>query len=226
MINTILVPQGAEYQAVCSGLNRVPGFQSKVIAVPIGMQPLYQFLEKNCQHLNQLNQKVLLMGLCGSLNQRYSVGNIVLYQDCFYQGNLQACDSNFTTDIHNQLGDKVSFVKGLTSDRVISLAKEKRNLHEKSGADVVDMEGVAFLEFFQQLGVSTAMLRVVSDDAFHDIPDLTTAISADGSLQPLPLAWKLICQPLAATRLIRGSLQGLKVLEKVACCLASPQTTR
>jgi Phosphorylase superfamily len=224
MIYTILVPQGAEYKAVCRGLSRVTVSQPQVIAVPLGMQPLYQFLEKNCQHLNQLNQKVLLMGLCGSLNQRYSVGDIVLYQDCVYQENLRECDSKFTTEIHHQLGDKASFVKGLTSDRVISLAEEKRNLHQKSGADVVDMEGFTFLKFFQQLGISTAMLRVVSDDALHDIPDLTTAINADGSLQPLPLTLALIRQPLAATRLIRGSLQGLKILETVAYCLASPQT--
>jgi nucleoside phosphorylase len=160
------------------------------------------------------------MGLCGSLNQRYKVGDIVLYRDCIYQGHLQACDRTFTTDIHSQLGDQVSFVRGLTSDRVISLAEEKRNLHEQSGADVVDMEGFTFLEFFQQLGVSTAMLRVVSDDAFHDIPDVTKAINSDGSLQPLPLALTLIRQPLAATRLIRGSLQALKVLTQVASSLS------
>lgn len=223
MMPTILVPQGAEYQAVCRGLSRVTGFQLQVIAVPMGMKPLYQFLEKNCQHLNQPNQQVLLIGLCGSLNQDYSVGNIVLYQDCVYQGNLLECDRNLTESIHQQLGDQVSFVKGLTSDRVISLAAEKRHLHQQFGADVVDMEGFTTLEFFQQQGVSVVMLRVVSDDSLHDIPDLTSVITADGSLQPLPLAWKLISQPLAATRLIRGSLQGLKVLEQVAYSL---KTTR
>ncbi|TAF06975.1 MAG: phosphorylase [Nostocales cyanobacterium] len=218
MIQTILVPQGAEYQAVCRGLSRFPGSQSKVIAVPLGMQALRQFLKKNCQHLNQLNQQVLLMGLCGSLNERYSIGDIVLYQDCIYQGKLQKCDSILNKSIHKQLGDKVSFVKGVTSDRVISLAEEKRNLHQQFGADVVDMEGFATLEFFQRLGVSVAILRVVSDDSLHDIPDLTSVITADGSLPPLPLAWKLIRQPLAAIRLIRGSLQGLKVLETIASC--------
>lgn len=224
MINTILVPQGAEHQAVCRGLSRVKGLQIQVIAIPLGMKSLYQFLEKNCQHLNQLNQRVLLMGLCGSLNEHYKVGDIVLYRDCMYQRNLQKCDRTFSTEIHNQLGDKVSFVKGLTSDRVISLATEKQNLHLQSGADVVDMEGFPFLEFFQPLGISTAILRVVSDDTLYDIPDLTTAISADGSLQPLPLALTFIRKPLAATRLIRSSLQALKILETLAYGLASSST--
>lgn len=223
MINTILVPQGSEYQAVCRGLSLVQDFQSQVIAIPMGMKSLQQFLEQNCQHLNQQNQQVLLMGLCGSLNQRYGIGDIVLYQDCIYQGNLQNCDRTFTAYIHKKIGYQVSFVKGLTSDRVISSATEKHSLNQKFAADVVDMEGFTFLKFFQP-EVSVAILRVVSDDCLHDIPDLTTAISTDGSLQTLPLAWKFIRQPLAAIRLIRGSLQGLKTLETAAYRLASSQT--
>jgi Phosphorylase superfamily len=201
LIHTILVPQGAEYQAVCRGLSRINGYKPKVIAIPIGMQ--------------HLEKQVLLMGLCGSLNQRYNVGDIVLYRDCVYQENLQECERTFTANIHTHIRDKVSFVKGLTSDRIICSAAEKRHLHQKTGADVVDMEGFTTLEFCQQIGISVAMLRVVSDDSLHDIPDLTSAISTDGSLQPLPLAWGLIRQPLAATRLIRGSLQGLKVLSNL-----------
>jgi nucleoside phosphorylase len=94
------------------------------------------------------------------------------------------------------------------SDRLIWSAAEKRHLGR--GVDVVDMEGFAALEFFLPQGVPTAMLRVVSDDEHHDIPDLTPAFNSDGSLQPL-----------AATRLIRGSLVGLKVLEQVTKLLFS-----
>lgn len=213
LINTILVPQGAEYQAVCRGVSRFGGFQPQVIAVPLGMQALREFLDLNCQYLDQ---RVLLMGLCGSLNQRYGVGDIVLYRDCAYQGNLRECERTYISDIQTQLQDQLYIVKGLTSDRLISLAVEKRSLHEKFAADVVDMEGFTALEFFQPRGVQVAMLRVVSDDSHHDIPDLTLAIAPNGSLLPLPLATALIRQPLAAIRLIRGSLQGLKVLENVA----------
>ncbi|MCV3214907.1 hypothetical protein OGM63_15520 [Plectonema radiosum NIES-515] len=64
-----------------------------------------------------------------------------------------------------------------------------------------------------------AMLGVVSDDSKHDIPNFTSAINSDGSLQPLSLAITMIRQFIAATRLIRGSLGGLKVLEKVTTFL-------
>jgi hypothetical protein len=38
MIHTIIVPQGAEYQAVCRGVSRVTAYQLQVIAIPMGME--------------------------------------------------------------------------------------------------------------------------------------------------------------------------------------------
>lgn len=215
----ILVPQGAEYQAVCRGLNRVTTTKPNVISIPVGIKPLTTYLHKlqaDGMFSNHPQLKVLLMGLCGSLSPNYPVGKIVLYENCIYQGKVQECDSTFTTQMRSQLNSQLTLVKGLTSDRVICSATEKRQLGETLGADVVDMEGFAALEFFNSLGVSVAILRVVSDDCHHDIPDLTSAISPDGSLRPLPLAMTFMKQPIAAIRLIRGSLQGLKVLEDVS----------
>ena len=216
-INTILVPQGAEYKAVCRGLSGVTGSIPTVVAIPVGMKPLLKYLQQsqgNGQFLAP-KSRVLIMGICGSLSDRYTVGDIVLYQDCVYSGKRQECDRTFTAQLHSYFSEKVSLVKSLTSDRVICSASEKRHLGETLAADVVDMEGFTALEFFNAAGVDVAMLRVVSDDYQHDIPDLTSAINSDGSLNPFPLAMGMLRQPLAATRLIRGSLKSLKVLEQV-----------
>jgi hypothetical protein len=218
-INTILVPQGAEYKAVCRGLSGVTGSIPKVAAIPVGMKPLLKYLHQG-QFLVP-KSKVLIMGICGSLSDRYKVGDIVLYQDCIYQGKLLECDRTFTAQLHSSISKKVSLVKSLTSDRMIWSAAEKLHLGETLAADVVDMEGFTALEFFNVGGVAVAMLRVVSDDCQHDIPDLTSAINSDGSLNPFPLAMAMLRQPLAATRLIRGSLTALKVLEQVTNLLFS-----
>jgi nucleoside phosphorylase len=212
----IIVPQGAEYKAVCRGLKS----KQNVIAIPVGGQAAIRYLQ-TCQDKlwNDRQTKVLMMGLCGSLRDRFQVGDIVLYDECIYETKVQQCSRSLTEELHKHLQDKASLVKGLTSDRVVCSAKEKLHLGETSKADVVDMEGFAALEFFQQAGVEVAMLRVVSDDSQHDIPDLTSAINSDGSLQPLPLAMSMIRQPIAATRLIRGSLGALKVLEEVTAFL-------
>lgn len=226
-IQMILVPQGAEYKAVCRGLSRFACSQPTVVPIPVGSKPLTRYLQKlladGC-FLNHPRSQVLVMGLCGSLKHRYALGEIVLYQDCIYLVNaanpgLQSCDSTLTALLYSSIPEKISLVKGLTSDRIIWSAEEKRTLGKQYNADVVDMEGFAILDLLAQSGVAVSMLRVISDDCQHDIPDLNSCISPDGSLQPLPLASRMLRQPIAATQLIRGSLRGLQVLEKVTTCL-------
>ena len=220
-IDAILVPQGAEYQAICRGLSHII-HTPPVVPIPIGPEPLTRHLKKlqvgHFSHHQQL--RILLMGLCGSLTHRYSVGDIVLYQACVYTnavGRLHPCDPTLTTLLQENL-EQTSLVKALTSDRLVWSADEKRHLGQIYGADVVDMEGFAALEVLSP-GVSVAMIRVVSDDCQHDLPNLTSALSPDGSLQPLPLGIGMIRQPMAATRLIKGALRGLQVLQKVTALL-------
>lgn len=225
-IQAILVPQGAEYQAVCRGLNCVTGIKPAVIPIPVGTKAVIQYLKKWQQSeylLNQLQPQVLIMGLCGSLNPVYGIGATVLYQDCVYpvesdEPRMRSCDCSLTNLLYSHLGT-VALVKALTSDRPIHSAAEKQALARLYSTDVVDMEGFATLDVLSQAGVAVAMLRVVSDDCQYDIPNLTTALSLEGTLQPLPLAIAMIRQPIAATRLIRGGLKGLKVLQQVTSTL-------
>ncbi len=159
------------------------------------------------------------MGLCGSLTSHYSVGDIVLYESCVYGSNAATskklrCDPELTATLYHRLKERAILVKALTSDRLIYSAVEKRHLGQLYGADVVDMEGFAALDVLSQAGVAVAMIRVISDD-HHNLPNLSSALSPDGSLQSLPLAVGLIRQPIAAARLIRGALRGLQVLRDV-----------
>ncbi len=226
-IQAILVCQGTEYQAVCRGLSRVSGYKPLVIPIPVGGKPVSTYLQKSQdikEILNNPQSKVLVMGLCGSLQPRYQVGDIVLYTDCIYQQNTgeilaSECDSTLTAFLQHDLQEKAAVVKALTSDRIISLHTEKRHLGQMLAADVVDMEGFAVLQFFQSAGLGVGMVRVVSDGCDRNLPNLNATLNSDGSLQPLSLAIAMLKQPFAATRLIRGALQGLQVLEEVTSCL-------
>jgi hypothetical protein len=227
-IQAILVPQGAEYKAVCRGLSRITGSKPAVVPIPVGTKSVIRYLQ-SWQHdlqLNQLPPRVLVMGLCGSLNPRYGIGATVLYQNCVYplekfEPKILSCDCPLTDLLYSLIPQNVYLVKALTSDRLIHKASEKRYLAETYGADVVDMEGFAALEVLSQAGVAVAMLRVVSDNCHHDIADLTAALSPEGALLPLPLALGMIRQPIAAVRLIQGALRGLYVLQKVTTTLFS-----
>lgn len=217
-IQTILVPQGAEYNAVCRGLSRVNGLKPQVIPIAIG------YLQGHGDRYSIAPlSKVLVMGLCGGLIPLYQPGDVVLYRNCVSLTNaarlMQECDRDLTALLYTHLEAKVAIVDALTSDRIICSAAEKCRLGEQYSADVVDMEGLAILEAIAGTGSAVSMLRVVSDDCQHDIPNLNQAIAKDGALRALPLVRQMLCQPIAATRLIRGSLQGLRSLEQVTTAL-------
>ncbi|AFZ02114.1 purine or other phosphorylase family 1 [Calothrix sp. PCC 6303] len=224
----ILVPQGSEYQAVSKGLQQLPNSKIEIFPIPIGDKPVREYLKTSGLYtrlFQQPNSNILVMGLCGSLNPSYGVGDVVVYKECIYENQVYKCDENLTSQISGKLN--LNLVRGLIcgtyggKQRMINSATEKRQLHIASNADVVDMEGFAILNILQPLGIAVGMLRVVSDDCKHDIPDLNSAIDAAGNLQSLPLAWAMIRQPLASVRLIRGSLRSLKVLEKISYQLYS-----
>lgn len=224
-IQSILVPQGAEYQAVCRGLNQVATPKPQVIPIPVGPQAVSHFLNTWKQpHDKSELASVLVMGLCGSLKPAHRVGECVLYRDCVDLSHtnypVRSCDQPLTEQIQTQL--QLPIVKALTSDRIIHTASEKVSLAATYDTAVVDMEGFAVLQALSQLGIAVAMLRVVSDDCQHDVPDLTAALSPEGTLQPIPLAIGLIRQPIAGFRLIRGSLRGLQALQQVTAVLFNP----
>ena len=213
-IDAILVPQGAEYQAVCWGRRRASA--PIILPIPIGSTPLRQYLhdQQKAGHIFA-GQQLLVMGLCGGLRPRHAIADVVLYRECIDRTQPAAmlpCDAAFTNWLHTKLAAP-TLVRALTSDRLVSSAQEKHQLAQDYAADVVDMEGFAALESLCHLGATVAMLRVISDTAQHDLPDLTAAIDQNGTLQPLPLAWGMVRQPIAAMRLIRGSLQGLRTLQ-------------
>ncbi|MEM7591212.1 MAG: phosphorylase [Cyanobacteria bacterium P01_A01_bin.83] len=220
----IIVPQGAESQAVKGGLRKC-GLDAamEIISIPIGNSQLSQTLTPYTRKLSKAKQ-VLLMGLCGSLDPYYVVGDCIAINSCINQHQYQVdLNSELTTKIKEQLS--IDAVVSLTSDRIITQAAVKHKLSQQYPVNVVEMEGYDYVNQLQQRGIAVAMVRVVSDDPTGDIPDLNQAVDLQGNLQTIPMAIALIKQPRAAIRLIRGSLIGLKALEQATVKLFSHSNT-
>jgi hypothetical protein len=211
----ILVPRGAEYQAVLRGLrsrnasknasesrseSRSENSDLQAIAIPAGLAvstwlgtPMLTQRLKSQESQGLI--QILVMGLCGGLSDRTPVGSVVIYDE---------------PAVAARLG--IRSVRGLTIDRVLCLAREKRELADR--ADVVDMESQPIVTYGQSIGFSVRVIRVVSDDASADLPDLSRVFDAAGNLRPIELAIAFGRQPIAAFRLIRGSLRALQTLEQ------------
>jgi hypothetical protein len=218
-IDMILVPQGAEFQAVQRGLRRSTTFHGVLHAIPMGPQAVQRYLAVHIV-LTQSTKppRLLLMGLCGSLVPQLHVGDWVLYRSCV-DGRPPIpvpplnCDAELRAALQKQLGTSAKTVSAVMTDTIVCRATDKQILATQYGTEVVDMEGYALLETLQATGAQVGMLRTVSDDAQHDVPDLSAAMTTAGTLDPWAMTGCMLRQPRSALRLIQGSLRGLKQLE-------------
>ncbi len=164
------------------------------------------------------------MGLCGSLRPELGIGRVVVYRACTgTDGAALPCAPLEVEAIQKRLAEP-STVLAFSADRVVTSAIEKRKLALSLDTEVVDMEGFAILEALSGLGIAVGMVRVVSDDCEHDLPDLTDTFDTQGNLQPLPLAFALLRDPLAGLQLVSGSLRALDALRLIARRLFGPTT--
>ena len=228
-ITVILVPQGAEHQAVLKGLKQCVSVSSNkggsicpdVVPIPIGPASVQRCLQNMQDTGDRLrpDSTILLMGLGGSLSPHLAVGTITLLErfaaDWMDTQPMIQSDRQLLTELQEHLGHKAKSVEGVTSKRLISSVHQKELLYQRFNASIVDMEGYSVLQFCQTQGMSGVVLRVVSDDCIHDVPDVNNAISTEGRLRTVPLVLGLMRQPVAAVRLIRGSMIGLRVLSQV-----------
>ncbi|BAC91992.1 hypothetical protein [Gloeobacter violaceus] len=214
----ILVPRGAEYEAVRQG---VSDSSIVVIAIPAGPTAVKRFLsEFSCRN----GSRIWSMGLCGSLSEQLPVGQVVVYRDCRPvqpEAATLACDPELVQSSLSRL-ERARLVSALGTDRVIVSAAEKQALARQFAVRVVDMESYTVLEALRPAGISVGVVRVVSDGAAGDLPDLSGAFDCTGGLQPLALAAALVRSPIAGARLVGGSLIALRVLQTVARRLLGP----
>lgn len=228
-VDVIFVPQGAEYQAVCRGIKKLNPPHPLVIPIPLGINAVTDYLNQKYDQLFPTSrEKVVLMGLAGSLSPHYRLGDTLLYHSCILEDknnklfiSVLQCNQALTDFLDAKLKPKVSLVKGLTTHEVIFNSLKKQNLGQLYQADVVDMESYAVLSVLQNTSIAVGVIRIISDDYNYNIPDISAAISDNGKLKYLTLAWQMLKQPLAAFRLVKGSLIALKVLETTVISICS-----
>jgi adenosylhomocysteine nucleosidase len=213
------------HMKICRGLfggRRVTILQSGMGAVG--------FAERLAEHLtNNRHDALIIAGLAGALDPRLRVGAAVLYNRCY---DARAIDftgrerphcsevagneslSGFLAGALTRAG--LSFIKapGITTDRIVTEAREKLALGERYGAAAVDMETFQALSACARLNLPAVALRVISDEAGRDIPDFNRVYNADGRINGWRMASAMMARPSATLRLlmtVRPALQSLRL---------------
>jgi nucleoside phosphorylase len=216
----ILVPQGAEYQAILAAIKKI-AHSPVILPIPVGKLAVTKHLHEWRQNNPNFSPTgVILMGLGGSLSAEFGLGQTVLLESCLNYQNNQAdqeklSDRTLSDWVQQKLGKNIRQVQGLTSDRVIIDATEKQELGKNFNRQVVEMEGWAVLSFFKELGMPATIIRVISDEVSQSLPDLSKIYDSQGQLNAIALSFALGKKPIAGYRLIVGSLKSLKILNQI-----------
>lgn len=220
LIDAVFVSRGAEERAVRAGLGR----RSKVAVYTTGIgsssaTAAAEAVIAGAAAAGGVPRRILVTGLCGSLDERFRPGDALLYTSIEdTDGVPLATDVDLTAVVQRAIPGALTGIRALSVGHIITKATEKRALAQRWGCHACDMESLALLARLHRAGASVAILRIVSDGVNDNLPDLNSAVDAAGNLDGKALARACFFSPLAALRMTLGATKALRVLRR---CLPS-----
>lgn len=185
--------------------------------------------EKSRLALNRSKgELVLITGLAGALAPECKHGDIVIYNNCYSleapnNNSIQVsplnkveCEQKLTTFLSHQLrSNNIDTLQGdgLTLSKVVCQAQEKLSLAKKYNALAVDMESYQILTAAKEKQLPSTVLRVISDDAQEDLPDLNAAMNKNGDVNNLKMVLQFAKHPILAARFLSNLNKSISKLK-------------
>ena len=203
--DALVVPRGAEDRADERGWL---GQRHPLLRVPAGA------LSGRAVNDGRPIATALVLGVCGALDPALHVGDPVVYREI--------ADGDRTIDLDRELVAACANALGRTTIRaaavasVVGGAADKAVLRLATGAAAIDMEAASLATAFHARGVRVAMVRVVTDDARAELPDLSGIYDERGALKPFALGRALLASPFRGAAFVRNALRGIDALRRTA----------
>ena len=137
---------------------------------------------------------LISFGMAGALSPDLRVGDWVIGERVC--GGFEAeCDTEWVAALVRQLpGARLGSC--YADGRLIGDSEEKQRIYQSSGALAADMESHLVAETALRIGVPFAVLRCISDEAAHSLPQvIAVAMRPDGSLALGSIATSLARSP-------------------------------
>jgi hypothetical protein len=219
VVDTLLVPRGSEERVVRRAL-RDAGGELRVEA--IGLGPVSAARSTREALARGSLGRTLLVGLCGLTSPAFVPGDALVYSAIrTFEREALACDPELSRAVAAAVPGSQSGVRALGVAAVVTNALDKRALGERFAVQAVDMESFDVLEILRANGIPAAVLRVASDGVNDDLPDLGSAIDAEGNLDPTGVARAMLARPLAGARMAAGGLRALAALQRAVALLVA-----
>lgn len=114
---------------------------------------------------------ILNMGFAGALDQNLALGQVVLIKQVIdAQTNQKVIIDSTAHQLAAEFATNESLpkVRLLTSKEPVTDSVLRDELRQKTGADIVDMEGFSLFEIARQGGIPIVSFKVISDNADND----------------------------------------------------------
>lgn len=149
-------------------------------------------------------ERVITAGFAGGLNPALKVATVI-YEEDFGAG--------FGGELEKLGAVPARFY---CHRRVAITAAEKRVLWQQSGADAVEMESSVIRTICREFKVPSATIRVISDDAMHDLPlDFNALMTSEDRINYLKLLWTICKRPSRIFRLMEFQQQTLAAARRL-----------
>lgn len=161
---------------------------------------------------------VISIGLGGGLSPLLKAGEAVIADRVIAGDREWPCDEHWRVSLAARLtGAHQGPVAA--SETILENAEDKAALYAKTGALAVDMESAAAARFAQDRKLPFAVLRVISDDARHVLPQAAlVAMKPDGGIALGRVLGSLLRHPLQVPSLIRTARTSGKAFRELLRC--------
>lgn len=195
------------------GQNRIELFRTEM-----GPQNAAKSAKKILKH--STSQFVLVSGFAGALSTQCQVGDVVFYRQCGFLRDSQelvGCDRSMIKRLREQFQVSSFTVHeglGLTSSSMFCRSSEKLENGKKHNALAVDMESFQIIREANQAGRQVAVLRIISDDALHNLPDLNAALSTQTQVNYFRMLLSLSAHPVLSARFLFNLKKSVSYLKQ------------
>lgn len=170
--------------------------------------------------------RLISWGCAGALAPHLKAGDLVIPTSILTDNHtLLATQANWSKQIINTLESSIKCYNGVlfASSTIITLARDKAEQYQQTGALAVDMESGALAHIAQQENIPFVAIRSIADPANLNLPGaISHAMTAKGVISIPNLMLYLCSHPAEIPRLIRLGLHfntASKSLKIVACQL-------
>ncbi len=151
--------------------------------------------------------QLISWGCAAALSPDLKMGDLVLADSLLNSDGLEMpVNAAWHQHAKTILGSQVAIYKGalIASDKIISTAKEKQALHEKTGAIALDMESIAIAEIAQHYALPFLAIRAIADPASMDLPlAISKSLNEHGEVDIPKIIASLVFNPKEIPHLIQ-----------------------